>query len=432
MTIKDIFKDYEKVRLEDWSCDIASGQAVSSVDGNYEKEGIRFIQGNNLTNDGFVFEPMVYIGAETHAAMPRSVVQPQDVLINIVGPPIGKICWYPEGEPEANINQAVVRVRCPDDLDYRFLTYLLRSDKYYNYFLNVKVGVRQWNISRTNCADIEIPRVPLSEQRALASRLERQMAEIDRMRCAAERQLESVREMIASLIDNEVAEMDESSGTLADVLLIEPQNGWSPVCDNKPGGIPVLTLSAVTGFQYRGDQYKLTSEAVDENAHYWIKKDDLLITRSNTRELVGHVAICDGTPEKAIYPDLVMRTRVNSEKAYLEFVHLWVMSSCARRYIIQEAQGANTTMNKISKDIVNQIPFPLHTTLEEQAEIISRLKLAINNVRSIESATERQLEAINALARVYLREIFGTFQPPDLDELPDLEDFDDSEGKEEE
>ncbi len=139
-----------------------------------------------------------------------------------------------------------------------------------------------------------------------------------------------------------------------------------------------------------------------------------------------------GIRVSCIYPDLVMRTRVNSEKAYLEFVHLWVMSSCARRYIIQEAQGANTTMNKISKDIVNQIPFPLHTTLEEQAEIISRLKLAINNVRSIESATERQLEAINALARVYLREIFGTFQPPDLDELPDLEDFDDSEGKEEE
>ncbi len=104
----DTFKDFELARLEDWACSVASGQAVSSVGGNYQERGIRYIQGKNLTNEGFAIDPIVYIGMETHAAMSRSVVKPKDVLINIVGPPIGKICWYPEGQPEANTNPSVI------------------------------------------------------------------------------------------------------------------------------------------------------------------------------------------------------------------------------------------------------------------------------------------------------------------------------------
>jgi len=291
---------------------------------------------------------------------------------------------------------------------YALLALSLPNDGYGRHYKHLKVS--------------KIPWLPLPEQQAIASRLSRQMEEIERMRRVAERQLESANKLLISWIDNEVAELDQSSGKLADVLLEEPQNGWSPTCDNKHGGIPVLTLSAVTGFRYRGNQYKLTSEPTDENAHYWVKKDDLLITRSNTEELVGHATICDGTPNKAIYPDLIMRTRVNSEKANLEFVHLWLMSSCTRRYIMQEARGANPTMKKINKDIVNEIPFPSDSTVEEQTEILSSLKSVISNGRNIELYAEKQLEAINSLPSAYLREVFGIFEPPELDELPDIDD----------
>jgi type I restriction enzyme S subunit len=205
----DTFKDFELVRLEDWACSVASGQAVSSVGGTYQEHGIRYIQGKNLTNEGFAIDPVVYIGAETHAAMSRSVVKPKDVLINIVGPPIGKICWYPEGQPEANTNQAIVRVHCPDDLDYRFLTYLLRTREYYNYFFEVKVGVRQWNISRTNCADIRIPRVPLSLQHGLVKKFEEKMVR-NLLVHAMEQQLEAI-EALPGAILREVFDFEEDN-----------------------------------------------------------------------------------------------------------------------------------------------------------------------------------------------------------------------------
>ena len=141
--------------------------------------------------------------------MSRSVVKPKDVLINIVGPPIGKICWYPEGQPEANTNQAIVRVHCPDDLDYRFLTYLLRTREYYNYFFEVKVGVRQWNISRTNCADIRIPRVPLSLQHGLVKKFEEKMVG-NLLVHAMEQQLEAI-EALPGAILREVFDFEEDT-----------------------------------------------------------------------------------------------------------------------------------------------------------------------------------------------------------------------------
>ncbi|MCE8422526.1 MAG: hypothetical protein J5U16_01170 [Candidatus Methanoperedens sp.] len=209
MFSQETFDGYPMVRLEDWTCDIASGQAVSSVGGNYQKQGIRYIQGNNLTNKGFAPVPIVYTEVKTHAAMSRSVVKPKDVLINIVGPHIGKISWYPEDQPEANINQAVVRVHCPEDLDYRFLTYLLRTKKYYDYFVEVKVGARQWNISRTNCADIKIPRVPIYLQHDLVKKFEEKIDGISFV-AAAERQLEAI-EALPGAILREVFDFDEEN-----------------------------------------------------------------------------------------------------------------------------------------------------------------------------------------------------------------------------
>ncbi len=48
----------------------------------------------------------------------------------------------------------------------------------------------------------------------------------------------------------------------------------------------------------------------------------------------------------------------------------------------------------------------------------------INTARNVEFAVERQLKAINALPGAFRREVFGTFKPPEPDELPALDDED--------
>ena len=115
-------------------------------------------------------------------------------------------------------------------------------------------------------------------------------------------------------------------------LVVQPQNGWSPpVANHSDFGTPVLTLSAVTGFLFRANKIKFTSVSTNPRRHYWVNNRDLLITRSNTPELVGHVAIASGIIKPTIYPDLIMRMIPDPNRVLTEFLYFQLRSPSLRK-----------------------------------------------------------------------------------------------------
>ena len=69
--------------------------------------------------------------------------------------------------------------------------------------------MRQWNISRTNCADIRIPRVPLSLQHDLVKKFEEKMVR-NLLVHAMEQQLEAI-EALPGAILREVFDFEEDT-----------------------------------------------------------------------------------------------------------------------------------------------------------------------------------------------------------------------------
>jgi len=211
------------------------------------------------------------------------------------------------------------------------------------------------------------------------------------------RQAFSEIEALPTALVSQLVGAEQVRGQLGEVLLSKPRNGWSARCNNGEASVPVLSLGAVTGFEYRSTEYKRTSEATSPDAHYWLKKNDLLITRSNTRELVGHAAIYDGFPAPCIYPDLMMRLVVNEGLADTRFVHLWLMSRAVRDYIQNKAKGTSPTMKKISQGVVMSIPFPTSLDVSEQRRILTyfdAFRTKINSVRKLQSETAAELDAL--------------------------------------
>lgn len=184
---------------------------------------------------------------------------------------------------------------------------------------------------------------------------------------------------------------------LGDALSEKPRNGWSSRCDNADTGVPVLTLSAVTGYRYDGTAFKRTSSPTDSDAHYWVKPGDLLLTRSNTPELVGHAALYDGTPERCIYPDLIMRVPVDESRADKRFVWYWLQSPLVRDYIQLNAKGTSPTMKKIAQGTVMGIPFPLALSLPEQRRIVGYLddlQGKLDQLNNFQTQTASELDAL--------------------------------------
>ena len=98
---------------------------------NTKKATIPFIKVYNLTFEGeldFAKDP-TYVEPHIHQTdLKRSRLRPGDILMNLVGPPLGKTALIPEGFAAANVNQAIAIYRIQDEIVRPFFAHYLRSD----------------------------------------------------------------------------------------------------------------------------------------------------------------------------------------------------------------------------------------------------------------------------------------------------------------
>jgi type I restriction enzyme, S subunit len=244
--------------------------------------------------------------------------------------------------------------------------------------------------------DLAIPLPKLEEQQRLVATLdgaEAKLIEAEQLRHEAEAEATA---LVTAAIGERLAAFP-ATGTVFDVLTEKPRNGWSAPCDNADGGVAVLSLGAVTGFTYRPTEYKRTSEITDPDGHYWLKPGDLLMTRSNTELLLGHAAIYSGEPSPCIYPDLIMRLKVDHTKAETRFVYYWLRTPGVRARIQEAGSGTSSTMKKITQQHVMALPFPAGAGLEEQrtaVQDLDRIVSRINEARSTQQSAEQDLAAM--------------------------------------
>lgn len=126
--------------------------------------GIPFLKVYNLTFDGsldFTIEP-TFVSSDAHSKeLARSKVQVGDVLMNIVGPPLGKISIVPEKFPSANINQAIARFRVRNEISPRYIAAYLLSDWAQRWLgSRSKKTSGQQNLTLELCQTLPVPLPP--------------------------------------------------------------------------------------------------------------------------------------------------------------------------------------------------------------------------------------------------------------------------------
>jgi type I restriction enzyme S subunit len=125
----------------------------------------------------------MYVPRKVHNNfLARSKVIPDDVLMNIVGPPLGKVSIIPRSMNEANINQAIVRFRCNEQLDNKYLQHFLLYEKTIERLSKqAKTTAGQVNLTLEICRNLEIPICSKSEQQAIVSAIESRLSVCDKL-----------------------------------------------------------------------------------------------------------------------------------------------------------------------------------------------------------------------------------------------------------
>ncbi|HAH1041202.1 TPA: restriction endonuclease subunit S, partial [Escherichia coli] len=166
---------WEKVRLGDYCIKIGSGATPKGGSSVYTDTGnTYFIRSQNIYNDGFNTNGLVFINDEAAFKLKNVEVQENDVLINITGDSVARVCIAPGSFLPARVNQHVAIIRPKsNEFDSRFLRYFLSSPHQQALLLTLaSAGATRHALTKGMIEDLQVPKPPLNIQISIANILE--------------------------------------------------------------------------------------------------------------------------------------------------------------------------------------------------------------------------------------------------------------------
>jgi type I restriction enzyme S subunit len=167
--------EWPTVTLGEYCIKIGSGATPKGGSKVYKPFGeICLIRSQNIYNEGFNPNGLVYIDDLAAEKLKNVTVEENDVLLNITGDSVARVCLAKKKFLPARVNQHVAIIR-PDDkqFDSRFVRYLLSSPSYQNTLLSIAaVGATRNALTKGMIEKLEVLKPPLEQQVKIANYLE--------------------------------------------------------------------------------------------------------------------------------------------------------------------------------------------------------------------------------------------------------------------
>jgi type I restriction enzyme S subunit len=145
---------------------------------------IPFLKVYNIVNQqlDFDYKP-TFIALDTHNKLGRSRIYPGDVIMNIVGPPLGKVAIVSNQFSEWNMNQALAVYRPVGGVFNKFIYFVLSARSTLESVLKeVKGTAGQDNLSLEQCRDLLITLPSIEEQHRIVTKVEELMTLCDQLK----------------------------------------------------------------------------------------------------------------------------------------------------------------------------------------------------------------------------------------------------------
>ncbi|MCX5968861.1 MAG: restriction endonuclease subunit S [Cyanobacteria bacterium] len=394
----------------------------------YSDEGPIFLRIGNLTRDSIRLnlEDIQRVTPPAGVEGDRTEVHEGDVLFSITAY-LGSVAVVPGGLERAYVSQHVCLARLANgNLMPDWLAYSVLSASGKAYLEAESYGGTKVQLALDDVKSFPLSLPPIEEQRSLITFLNRETAKIDALIAEQQRLIELLQEKRQAVISHAVtkglnphAPMKDSGvewlGEVPEHWEVKPVKrlirsigqGWSPQCENYSvdggEGWGVLKVGCVNGGAFRSTENKSLPVELDPKPELAIFKDDLLVSRANTRELVGSAAVALQDYPNLLLCDKLYRLRVDCKGAHPQFLSFFLGSREARSQIELEASGASDSMLNISQSAILELPCPappadeqvviVETTNRQQSHLVN---LADEAVKVIKLLQERRSALISA------------------------------------
>jgi type I restriction enzyme, S subunit len=244
--------------------------------------------------------------------------------------------------------------------------------------------------------EVLVPLPPLAEQRRVVARIEELAAQIHEARTLRHQAAEEAEVLIRKTFDALLAVARLPRKPLLELLSEPLMNGLSVPASRLGSGICFAKVGVVNTGEFNPHETKLVDVNLPPGSRYWLRNGDIVVSRGNSPEFVGRAAIYNGEPPRCAIPDLLIRVRLDSEKADTRFVSAFFHSSEAREYIASQTSGTSSTMPKISQPKLEGMPIPL-PSLPEQRQIVAELdalQAEVDALKRLQAETADELDAL--------------------------------------
>jgi type I restriction enzyme, S subunit len=356
------------------------------------------------------------------------------------------------------LNQRVCRLSLKSDLfDEKF--FFLSLQPFLNAINAETSSITVKHLSSKSVEAIPLPLPPLNEQSRIVAKIEELFSELDKgveSLTAARKQLKVYRQAVLQQafegkLTRQWREKNGSTLERADELIVRLRNegcsqltrirggelpdlpgGWAWVpygqlCSSirngiaqKPdgrSGTKIFRISAVRPMQFDLDDVRYIDNADGRYDDYYLRSGDIVFTRYNgSRAYVGVAAEyrSDGTH---LYPDKLIRTRLETPSLLPGFIEKAVNCGASRAFI--ESRIRTTAgQSGISGSDIKAMPVPICSP-DEQAVINDHLNARFVEVDRALTEVEANLNRTDVLRQSILKKAFsGQLVPHDTNDEP--------------
>ncbi len=354
------------VKLGSLCTKIGSGATPRGGSKVYVSNGTAFVRSQNVYNEGFSSEGLVFIESGAANALNNVAVMEGDVLLNITGESVGRCCLFPKDIGPARVSQHVMIIR-PDvkSLDNAYLRYWLISPSIQGDLAGFSAaGATRRALTKGMIEDLNINVPPLPEQRRIAAVLGALDDKIELNR-KMNQTLEALAQALFKswfvdfdghddLVESEIGPVPRGweVGTLGQ--FVQFQNGYAfKSKDWQDEGIPVVKIGSVKPNIVDVENVSYVSEDVASSAsRYRLDVGDILIG------MTGYVGEVGRVPRVPVLPLLNQRVgrmvfgSIKEQELLYCFTYCLMRTQLFKEYVEKMSHGS-AQANVSSKAILS-------------------------------------------------------------------------------
>ncbi len=380
-----------KLRLGEHCLKIGSGATPRGGKDAYLEAGpFSLIRSQNILNERFSHRGLAFISQDQADQLSNVEVLEGDVLLNITGDSVARVCQVDPTVLPARVNQHVAIIRPnPKVISAQFLRYYLVSNEMQTYMLGLAAsGATRNALTKGMIEDFTIPNIPIAIQRKVASVL----GSLDDKIESSRKLNETLEDMARALFRDWFVDFGPTRATMegrepylsADLWSLFPdrldeeqrpvnwkasrlgnftdlQNGFAfKSSDWLPQGIPVVKIGSVKPSLVDIEQVSYISAelALERNA-FRLRVGDVLVG------LTGYVGETGRVPPTDNAPLLNQRVgRFSTDGAFSPFVYACVRDSSFKIFAEAKAHGSAqpnvSTRDLLDFPVVDPGPAALH------------------------------------------------------------------------